>query len=32
MELFARTSGTWLNMATVVLGTAVGLAAGGRLP
>lgn len=32
MELFARTSGTWLNMGTVVLGTAVGLAAGGRLP
>jgi len=32
MELFARTSGTWLNMATVMLGTAVGLAAGGRLP
>ena len=32
MELFARTSGTWLNMATVVVGTAVGLAAGGRLP
>lgn len=32
MDLFARTSGTWLNMGTVVLGTAVGIAAGGRLP
>jgi uncharacterized protein len=32
MDLFARTSGTWLNMGTVVLGTAIGLAAGGRLP
>jgi uncharacterized membrane protein YqgA involved in biofilm formation len=32
MELFARTSGTWFNMGAVVLGTAVGLAAGGRLP
>jgi uncharacterized membrane protein YqgA involved in biofilm formation len=32
MDLFARTSGTWLNMAMVLLGTAVGLLAGGRLP
>lgn len=34
MELgfWARTSGTWINGATVVLGTALGLALGSRLP
>lgn len=32
MDLLARTSGTWLNMGTIVVGTAVGLVAGARLP
>jgi hypothetical protein len=32
MDLLARTSGTWINVAAVLLGTTVGLVAGGRLP
>jgi uncharacterized membrane protein YqgA involved in biofilm formation len=32
MELFARTSGTWINIAAVAAGTAVGVAGGARLP
>jgi uncharacterized protein len=32
LELFARTSGTWINVAAVAAGTAVGVAAGARLP
>jgi uncharacterized membrane protein YqgA involved in biofilm formation len=31
-ELFARTSGTWINIAAVGVGTAIGVAAGARLP
>ncbi len=32
MNFFARTSGTWINMAAVALGTAIGLLGGKRLP
>ncbi len=32
IELFARTSGTWINIAAVAGGTAVGVLAGARLP
>lgn len=32
LDFWARTSGTWVNMATVLLGTAVGLFLKGRLP
>lgn len=32
LELFARTSGTWINVAAVAAGTTVGVAAGARLP
>jgi uncharacterized membrane protein YqgA involved in biofilm formation len=32
VELLARTSGTWINVAAVAAGTAVGLFAGARLP
>ncbi len=32
MDLLARTSGTWINVAAIVAGTAFGLAAGSRLP
>jgi uncharacterized protein len=32
LELFARTSGTWINVAAIAAGTAVGVAAGARLP
>lgn len=32
LELFARTSGTWINVAAILAGTAAGLAAGARLP
>jgi uncharacterized protein len=32
LELFARTSGTWINVVAVAAGTAVGVAAGARLP
>ncbi|HZZ84845.1 MAG TPA: DUF554 domain-containing protein [Anaeromyxobacteraceae bacterium] len=32
IELFARTSGTWVNVATVTGGTALGLLVGARLP
>lgn len=32
MELFARTSGTWINVAAVAAGTAVGVVGGARLP
>ncbi len=32
LELFARTSGTWINIAAVAAGTAVGVVAGARLP
>jgi len=32
LDLFQRTSGTWLNVATITLGTAVGVGAGSRLP
>ncbi|BDG10858.1 DUF554 domain-containing protein [Anaeromyxobacter paludicola] len=32
IELFARTSGTWVNVATVAGGTALGLLVGARLP
>lgn len=32
LELFARTSGTWINVAAIAVGTAVGVGAGARLP
>ncbi len=32
IELFARTSGTWINIAAVVAGTAVGVLGGARMP
>jgi uncharacterized membrane protein YqgA involved in biofilm formation len=32
MDFLARTSGTWINVGTVVAGTTVGLLAGSRLP
>lgn len=32
LSLWQRTDGTWINVATVVLGTLVGLALGNRLP
>jgi uncharacterized membrane protein YqgA involved in biofilm formation len=32
MDLLARTSGTWINVAAILAGTALGLAAGARLP
>lgn len=32
IELFARTSGTWINIAAVAGGTAIGVLAGARLP
>jgi uncharacterized membrane protein YqgA involved in biofilm formation len=32
LELFARTSGTWINVAAIAAGTAVGVGAGARLP
>ncbi|WP_242393119.1 DUF554 domain-containing protein [Anaeromyxobacter oryzisoli] len=32
LELFTRTSGTWINVAAIAAGTAVGVAAGARLP
>ncbi len=32
LELLARTSGTWVNVAAIAVGTAVGVIAGGRLP
>lgn len=32
LDLFQRTSGTWLNVATIAVGTAVGVGAGSRLP
>jgi uncharacterized membrane protein YqgA involved in biofilm formation len=32
MDLLARTSGTWINVAAIVVGTALGCAAGSRLP
>jgi uncharacterized membrane protein YqgA involved in biofilm formation len=32
MDFFARTSGTWINVAAVLAGTVLGLAAGKRLP
>ena len=32
IELLARTSGTWVNVAAITAGTAVGVVAGGRLP
>ncbi len=32
MDFFARTSGTWINVAAILAGTAAGLAAGSRLP
>ncbi len=32
IELFARTSGTWVNVATVTGGTALGVLVGARLP
>jgi uncharacterized membrane protein YqgA involved in biofilm formation len=32
LELFARTSGTWINVVAIALGTAVGVGAGARLP
>jgi len=32
MDFFARTSGTWINVAAILAGTALGLAAGARLP
>jgi uncharacterized protein len=32
LELFSRTSGTWINVAAVAAGTAVGVFAGARLP
>lgn len=32
MDFFARTSGTWINVAAIALGTLVGVVAGARLP
>ena len=32
LELLARTSGTWVNVAAIAVGTALGVFAGGRLP
>ncbi len=32
LDLFARTSGTWINVAAILAGTAVGLLAGARMP
>jgi uncharacterized membrane protein YqgA involved in biofilm formation len=32
LSIWAKTSGTWINIATVVLGTVLGLLLGGRLP
>ena len=32
LELLARTSGTWVNVAAIVAGSTVGVVAGGRLP
>jgi uncharacterized membrane protein YqgA involved in biofilm formation len=32
MELWARTAGTWVNVAAIVAGTAAGVVAGGRVP
>ena len=32
LELLARTSGTWVNVAAILAGTAAGVLAGGRLP
>ncbi|MBB6099473.1 hypothetical protein HNR42_002923 [Deinobacterium chartae] len=32
MDLLERTSGTWINVLTVIAGTALGLLLGGRLP
>jgi uncharacterized membrane protein YqgA involved in biofilm formation len=32
LELLARTSGTWINVATIAAGTAVGVIGGARLP
>ena len=32
LDLLARTSGTWINVAAILAGTAVGLLAGARLP
>lgn len=32
LELFARTSGTWINIAAVVAGTAIGVVGGARMP
>ncbi|MBD2462821.1 DUF554 domain-containing protein [Oscillatoria sp. FACHB-1407] len=32
LDFWARTSGTWINVATIILGTLVGVGLGGRLP
>ncbi len=32
LDLFARTSGTWINVAAILAGTALGLLAGARMP
>jgi uncharacterized membrane protein YqgA involved in biofilm formation len=32
LDLFARTSGTWINVGAILAGTAVGLLAGARMP
>lgn len=32
LELLARTSGTWVNVAAIAAGTGIGVIAGGRLP
>lgn len=32
LELFARTSGTWINVGAILAGTAIGLLAGARMP
>jgi hypothetical protein len=32
LNFWAKTSGTWINAFTVILGTSIGLIAGGRLP
>ncbi|HEY9619440.1 MAG TPA: DUF554 domain-containing protein [Crinalium sp.] len=32
LDFWGRTSGTWINVATILLGTGVGLLVGGRLP
>ncbi|MDX2215083.1 MAG: DUF554 domain-containing protein [Oculatellaceae cyanobacterium bins.114] len=32
LDFWAKTSGTWINVATILLGTFVGLGLGGRLP